>query len=527
MRSSSDNYVYHDHVAINGVARFPLQRELRDRSFGPGGRLSFGFVRPDADGNRLQEISYSGPKPINLIAPNRTHKGTTLIRMALMHTSSLVAVDIRGEIALATYHYRKHVLGQDIVLFDPFDTVASALGVEADALNLADLVDPNSPVFMEEADVFTDGIWVTDANSQDNFWNLSGADALRTAIMASRADGHAQDGTIHDATRLFSLARPEFFDALDGIFVNECGEKTLQVPGMVDSTSRLVRDGARRLSGNDDKTLFNILATVRSQIGFLQSDAMQLALGKSKVDLSKLADGNTTLYIVIPSAYVRQYARLIRLIVTLCLFSVSKSQKFPDPPVLTLWDECAICGYSGQLVDSYGMQAGDGNQIVTVWQDINQLMRIYSDIWQTFIANAGMNIVFANNDLETQRYFSELSGTADIHLTTYEGARAKANRFSHEGFKHSADSVVSRNLITRERIKNMPPHEALFFPANMNPAFGFKAPYYLDSRFRDRRGHPIFGIPPRYQHLPAPAPIDFSGPVDRVAKALHDALKTT
>ncbi|MEP0146522.1 MAG: type IV secretory system conjugative DNA transfer family protein [Roseobacter sp.] len=527
MRSHSDNYVYHDHASIHGTARFPSQRELLDAKFGPGGRLSAGYVRPDADNNRLQEISYSGVKPINLFAPNRTHKGTTLNRMALMHPGSLVAVDLRGEMAVATYHHRRNVLGQDIVLFDPFDVVASSLGVEPDALNLLDLVDPNSSTFMEEANVFVDGLWVTDAKSQDNFWNLSGADALQTSVMGSKTDGNPRDATVHDAVRLFNLAQPEFFDLLDGVVVNEGGEKTLQAPGMVDSTARLVRDGARRLSGNDNKTLFNILATVRSQIGFLQSDAMQLALGKSKVDLSKLADGNTTLYIVIPSAYIRQYARLIRLIVTLCLFSVSKSQKFPDPPVLTLWDECAICGYSGQLVDSYGMQAGDGNQIVTVWQDINQLKRIYSDIWQTFIANAGLNIVFANNDLETQRYFSELSGTADIHLTTYEGARAKANRFSHEGFKHSADSVVSRNLITQERIKNMPPHEALFFPANMNPAFGFKAPYYLDSRFRDRRGRPIFGIPPRYQHLPAPAPIDFSGPVDRVAKALHDALKTT
>ena len=45
---------------------------------------------------------------------------------------------------------------------------------------------------------------------------------------------------------------------------------------------------------------------------------------------------------------------------------------------------------------------------------------------------------------------------------------------------------------------------------NTHPAIAYKTAYFLDARYRDKKGLPLFDIHPDYADKPLPRPIDFT-----------------
>ncbi len=520
----------HDHKTElhHGTAQTPTHEALKARGFGPGGRLSFGYARPDPHSPNPQEVTYNGVKHVNLIAANRTHKTTTLIRQALLHSGSMMVVDIRGEVCAATYHYRKNVLKQDVILIDPADMIASKLGVKPDSINLMDLIDAESATFLERSVTLADGFIIPASNGHDRFWNATALDGFSTSIMGAKVDPDNDPATLTDAVRLFNESTNGFNEMMHGVFEDLEAAKAgtnlnFSKPGMKNSPNRLVREGANRLLGAEERTRSNIASTVRSNTWILGSDLIRNSFGKATASLEGLPDGNLSVYIIIPTHLIRHYKNMVRVLKTMAMDVVSSSQRFPDPSVLYLWDECAVCGRSDQLLDSYALQAGDGNQIISVWHDIAQMKRIYPE-YETFLNNAGMNILFSSNDKTTLEYFAHMSGITDVLKMSDETARSRVSPFTPSDHRRSGDMVSSRALITPDRLKNMPPYEVAFYPANMSPFFGFKAPYYLDKKFRDSKGQPLYDVPARYRDLPPPPALDFTSNGKRLEPQLEKLI---
>lgn len=516
--------LYHAPRDVHGAARFPRHADLAQRGYGPGQRLSFGYARADADGRKAQEVSYGGVRHVNYFAPNRSGKGVTLMRHALQHTGSLVHVALRPEEAAVYARYRKEVLGQRVVLLDPCDAVASELGFEADTINLMDVVRGAGPGFFEAVATMADGMMIPDDHGEA-FWQNAGLDALGLALARAAIEG--DEPTVFDGVDLFNMTGDELARTLGGTWEATEGDEPPRkiADGLVDAADPLVRGAARRLAGNAQKTLANILATVRANTWVWDSPTLARAFGTSSFDLTELAKGRMTIVIAFPSDVARFYAVVIRLVVLMCMHVVSRSRAFPDPPCLYLWDEIAMCGHSRQLIDTIGMQAGDGNQIVTVWQDVSQAKRVYGDAWETFVANAGMTVVFGTSDLETLRYFSALSGTADVRTKTAESARAQQEALRGHAYLSTDDRTQGRPLLPPAFLQTLAPHEAVFFPAGSSPVVGYKAPYFLDAMFRDRRGAPVFESPPRYRDKPPAPAIDFRAHnEERLAQLLAAAI---
>lgn len=517
--------IYHD------GARFASQDELTRDGYGEGGRLSFGYVPAKRGDKGVMETTYNGVKMGILIAPPRSDKGTTMIRMAMDHPGSLVSFSPRGEEAAATYHYRKEVLGQDCVLIDPLNIVAPAIGAQQDSIDLMDLLDPKSPMFFEDSFSLADGFSIP-SDDTNGFWDNAMLDFATTAIMAGKSDPiDGQAMTMPDALSLFSMPFPDLQERLLGKFKTPTnkGDKPVKPElikkGLAHSEYQMVREGVARIANAEERTRNNIFSTVHAQARAFQSEVIQNALSKSTFDLNDLAKGNMTIYIVIPTFIAPFLASIIKLIITSCLYAVGRSMRFPDPPCLTLWDETFLCGTSSTLMDTMGIQSGDGNQIVTCWHDVSQIQQLYPRNWQTFISTAGYVAIFGNNDPETQKFFSEYGDDMGGSSMSYQSARMTAMPFIDDDMRMAGDGGIGGRLITQTMIKTMRPWEALFFPANSLPVFGYKAPYFLDAKYRDRSGKPLFDQPPRYRHLKTPKAIDFKNAGDDLPEILSKYMR--
>ncbi len=67
------------------------------------------------------------------------------------------------------------------------------------------------------------------------------------------------------------------------------------------------------------------------------------------------------------------------------------------------------------IARNMAMFRGYGVKLWSVWQDVNQAIRIYGRNWESFAANAGVLQAFQPQDIPTADYLSQRTG-----LTTFE-----------------------------------------------------------------------------------------------------------
>ena len=75
--------------------------------------------------------------------------------------------------------------------------------------------------------------------------------------------------------------------------------------------------------------------------------------------------------------------------------------------------------------------------------------------------------------------------------------------------------------ITPDEIMTMHPATQILALAHANPVVGYRTAYFLDKRFRGRRGRPFFDIHPHYRDRPVPSAHDFTSSRVDVGGLLH------
>ncbi len=230
------------------------------------------------------------------------------------------------------------------------------------------------------------------------------------------------------------------------------------------------------------------MSTANGNTHFLDSPSLRSCLEKSTFDFANLKsdDNPITVYLVIPADRLETHGRWLRLIVSIAIDAMSRTEGKPKTPALFLLDEFAALGRLVTIERAFGLMAGFGMRIWAIVQDLSQPQDLYKNRWQTFIANAGILQVFGTSDLNTAEYISRTLGQTTIEQIS-QGTADKRNggMFSagNPNYRNMNDRTFGRALMTPDEIMKMPLHDQLILPSGTNPIYCEKRPYWDNARY--------------------------------------------
>lgn len=480
---------------LHGSARWADAHHLEERSYGERGHHLLGYLAAEENRGRARLITYGGARHRMVVAPTRAGKAVSASVPALLdHPGSAVVIDMKdGELALITARYREHVLGQSVHIIDPYDVVCSRLGCRPARLNPVDAVDLEGDEPFDEAMQIAEACVIPEAYG-DTHWSGE-AEALIAGLILRESENR-RAATLGGMRAALNQG-PEAFDA--------------HVDGMFQSSYALVHAAAGRIRNKADRERSGVISTAQRNTHFLESAQLAGSLSASDIDPAAIGE-NTSVYIVLPARRIRSAKRWLRLLIATLINAVTMLPRRPDVPVLFLLEEMATLERMSVIEQSFSMMAGYGLQLCAVVQDFTQLRDLYRDRWETFLANSASIQCFGTNDLFTARYLSALCGSTTAEQLHYESALVRSSLFGDPAYRGERDAAGARELVAPAELMSMHPCVQLIALASARPVMAYRPAYFLDARYRDERGWPLYDVHPHHKGEPLEKPVEFTRP---------------
>lgn len=345
-----------------------------------------------SSGLKAKKIALSDDRHVTMIAGSRAGKGRDFIIPNLAHwQGSVIAYDPSGELVAETATYREQVLGQKIIVLDPFGITDR----KSDTWNpMAEIDFDHDPLAVDKRHLLAESLH--HEQSPDPFWMHAPRKMLASVIGYVGTRSIMENCNLSMVRDLLMTSEPKALwlamsqnDALGGV-LKRFGE------------------------ANEHRHLEELNSTMelaRTAMKWLDSPVMAEFASSSTFSMRELKEGKVTIYIVMPAAMGQTYAAWLRTLFN-SAFDVMQDNSIskPDKDVLFLMDEFPLLGHMERIKRAAGEAAKFGVRLFIAAQDVTQLKEHYGASWETFIANAGLLIMFANNDLETQTYLSSRLG---------------------------------------------------------------------------------------------------------------------
>ena len=337
-----------DPRSVLGAARFAHRRERAALHAG----LELGI---DPDTRRPLRMQVEG----NLlsIAPPRTGKTSGLIIPNLAMPTDpgvwdgpAVVIDPKGEIYRAVAERRRR-LGRTVRRLDPFAIVDR----HGDRWNPLASIDPDDILYLQQlARQLLPA--AAGANEGSQFFRNRAATLFLGAALAAIRSG-----------RRTPLAAAEYLKDLQGL-------RAALGPGE-DLASRAVR----AFIDDDAKSKGDVVSTAEQAFEWLLDPLMQAMTQNSTFTLGELLDGDTDLFIVVPSDATDVISAFLRWVLA-DLFAAARRRPDPDRRrILCFVDEAAQLGAFDPLIKAAGELPGHGISLWTFWQSHGQMVREHGE----------------------------------------------------------------------------------------------------------------------------------------------------
>lgn len=459
----------------HGSAAWAKPEELADRNMFKEGGIRLGKAM---NGTAMQTIFYHGDRHGLLVAPARTHKGTSFIVPNLLtYEGSCVVIDPKGENAMMTAEAR-YDMGQEVHNLDPWGIV-DIDGAKRSRLNPMDWLVHGDPEMVENAMILADAL-IIPTGSNDSFWDEE-AKGLLLGIIIYVATDEREAGQRH-------LGRVRDLMLLDGEDLKSLFNR------MLDSPHHIVASTGARALQKDEKLLSNVLASLQAQTHFLDSAAIRESLSTSDFRFEELKTKPMSIYLVLPADRLNAFSRWLRLMIQIAITVNARNiAAKPEKPILFILDEMAALGRLTMVEQAYGLMAGFGMQLYGVVQDLSQLKRIYGDGWETFVGNSGVIQYFGSRDRMSAEYFSALCGDTTVWnfssalSRTFGSSSGKGGLSSSDSNTESDTRAAShRKLAYPDELMRLHKDKQLLFVENMNPIIAKKVPWFLDEELKHK-----------------------------------------
>lgn len=419
-----------------------------------GRRILLGAVgakphaKPRADGS--QDIQMRGGALIGIgddrhaatLAGSRGGKGRSIIIPTLLtYEGSTLTIDPKGDVASITARCREELLGQRVVVLDPYDVARGFAARRRGRFNPLTILSIGSPTIKEDAGLIADAIVV--AEGSEPHWDESARNFLEGLILhVATWPDYAERRTLATVYDL-ALGRASL-DGRRGLDVLRA-EMDCNL-----GASGTVRDAATDFFEKSDGERGSVLSTLRRHLRFLSYAPIREQVSGHDIDLADLKREKVSLFLSLPAMRIGACSRWLRIFVNLALHAFEHERATPDIPVLCCLDEFATLGHMKAIEDAAGQIAGFGVKLWPILQDLGQLEALYKERWQTFLGNAGVLQFFANNDLTTLEWVEKRLGQTSVRVASAGevGDRAQLET----DVRGRSWSVQTQQLMTLEEI---------------------------------------------------------------------------
>jgi type IV secretory pathway TraG/TraD family ATPase VirD4 len=382
-----------------------------------------GFV-VGADGDKL--LRHNTDKHFITFAPSGSGTtGSAVIPNLLTHKGSAFVVGFWETAIKETYQYRKHVLGQNIVVIDPMQS----LGLESDTFNPLDTLNPAAPDFSSRAGRMAGAILGEPKDMAQPFFHLAPKELLKSLIIYVKTSPEVKE----DQRNL-----PYIVQLLHGLNEDESNKtlpphkrfEQLLEKFWTDASEyrHQLRSTASLFRGSANESARDVVATLSYHLSFATDRYISQSLKKSSFDPACLREKKTTVYVVMNDSAYPWLRLLVESAIDACPSDAEAKTKYQknDDRILFMLDDFTQLGALSSVNE--GM-TGMRNKGITLWakiQDIGLLQAVYGEtIANSFIGNAGCVQAVQICDSKTAEYFAAL-GTRQISFSrTIDGNRSE------------------------------------------------------------------------------------------------------
>jgi type IV secretion system protein VirD4 len=424
---------------------------------------------------------------IMTIAGSRAGKGrAAIIPNMLRYPGSVLAIDPKGELALATAETRANKLGQQVCVIDPFGLNDGKLPITYFS-GFNPMAGMTKKTAIEDASLITDALVV--AGGGDPHWDESARTFIEGVILevatAKRFEERRDLVTVRDLIAMGDLSE----DAAEFLDDETAGPMDLLREFMAASEEPAVRRAAADFFDRPERERGSVLSTVRRHLRALSFPQIEASLRGGGVKLADLKTTPMTVYLCLPGRHMGTCGRWLRLFINLTLQAMEGTEGKPEKPVLFLLDEFASLGHMKQIEDAAGQIAGFGVKLWPILQDLGQLKALYKDRWETFMGNAGVLQFFGNNDLTTLEWVSKRLGSTTIEVMAQSITTAEQEKTGARGESYSTQTVkvmeVEELALTFGRADRL--QRQLIIPADGHPMILQRAYYDQHDAFKGLR----------------------------------------
>lgn len=472
------------------------------------------------------------------IAPTRTGKGTChIVPNLLLYGGSCLVIDVKGENHDVTARRRATMFpGSKVYRFAPLEEGGARYN-PLDFIRVS-ATGGSSPDTYGDARLLAD--MLLPPKQKEEYWDVEARNLLTLLIfyVAVRFSDNDPRRTMREVLALLFPVEQAGSDA-KGV------DRTLETILSEAATLRepLLASLSSGFREHEPKVRSNIVSTCRADMQVWLSERLLRAteasdflfsdLKSSMCRPDALTPAPTSIYIVIPPQYLREYRGVMRMMVGLAVAELTRRPHWSrwdgwhaSPPcdVLFLLDELPILGHMPPIVNGLAYLAGYGIQIWSFAQNIGQLKSAYGEEWHNFTANAGAISFFGVNDPDTAEYVVRLLGETEEYEHQYETFSSSTSQGSSysdsksdgdsssssygNDYSSSSGSSSSRSVSTSQSysssdtttqnvrfvkeavaqgadVRSLPPDLQLVFYRNNPPILAAKMPYYDFPLFRD------------------------------------------
>ena len=195
-----------------------------------------------------------------------------------------------------------------------------------------------------------------------------------------------------------------------------------------------------------------------------------------------LDGGHHTAYLCAPAHEQRRlqplFATLVEEIVARAYEQSTSTGKPLDPPLLIVLDECANIAPLRELATLASTGAGQGIQLVTVFQDMAQISAVYGrDRAPTIVSNHRAKMILSGiADAQTLDYVTRVLGQEEVPQTS--------STESSGGRRSTTSSLAHRALAPANVLREMQQGRGLLLYGTIPPARLALRPFFRDRRLR-------------------------------------------
>ena len=239
----------------------------------------------------------------------------------------------------------------------------------------------------------------------------------------------------------------------------------------------------------DDRTRGSAYATAQTVLIAYSDPGVLASAMNPELRAERLLDGGShTAYLCAPAHEQRRlqplFATLVQEIVAHAYDRNTETGKPLDPPLLLVLDECANIAPLRDLATLASTGAGQGIQLVSVFQDMAQINAVYGrDRAPTIISNHRAKVILSGiADPQTLEYLARLLGDEEVrHVSATSGA---------EGRHSTTESVGYRNLAPANVLREMRPGHGVLVYGHLAPVRLALRPWFKDRRLRQLAKRP-------------------------------------